>query len=479
MMRKISLSLLGVILLAATNAAVVSAGDTDLPDFSVENFDFEACSDDFIEIFNDEDSQVINTADDKTYFDHKQSSNNDIFRWYCYSLEIGNNGSGDYIGEDAVPGIRNKKFFHSVLFYNNVKADGFGQSGTSFTEGILAGDGYVENGSFEIPLYEVLDNNFCITVAVDDSYDIFGNEWNPEFHNLMDEEDETNNYHDICVDIEEYDFPEPPSGLKITSTSKDEFTISWDSSTDAQEYTVTPYRAVNVGEALSVQETTATVATIPVINDDLHCVYVKSVGEDGLIGRSTDEVCYGRNLPIFSDVKSSSWYFGYLQKMQDEEIVNGYSDSKGTLTGEFGSSDSLTIAECLKIVLNSMDIELDADGESLPSNIDYHWSKDFFKKGVDLELSILSDLSSLNPNRTVTRGEILEMFWEAAGMKTYSANNYTASDIADSPQKDDIELAYDLNITEGYSDGTYEPNNGVNRAEITKIVYKMRAHFGK
>ncbi len=480
MLKKSLITILSVALFISLSSVSFSF-EPALPDLSVEeliavpfdqeDLDFRCPPDD------DNSCKIINISGDQTYYDYWWPSNGRINRSYSFEVVIRNGGTTDYAPTwqdgDSDANFDYAGFGHSI--YNNIMADAFSSGYSSYLEAIPAGTNAVKPFNLDISLSEVSGDEFCVDVYVDMDYNHFLNEWTSL--GKVVEADEENNSYTRCF-TQDYDFADTPSNLHITAVSDDEFTVEWDASDDADYYSVRPYESVGVGESLAVQETTDTTATISFVSDRLHCVHVYGV-KDEYLGNSPSSVCYSKSLPAFDDVEVSAWYFGYLQKMQEKGIIAGYSDAVGNPTGEYGAVDSLTVAECLKIVIASMDISLDADGESLPSSLNSHWAKDYFKKGADLDLTILTDLDGVDPNRAVKRGEILEMFWDAMQVSVSSASEYTASDISDTPWADEIQFAYDLNIVSGHPDGTFKPYDSVNRAEITKIAAEMMDHFDK
>ena len=54
----------------------------------------------------------------------------------------------------------------------------------------------------------------------------------------------------------------------------------------------------------------------------------------------------------FRDTGEKQWFTGFVQGISDRQIVSGYRDASGNLTGEYGPGNNVTVAEILKIAIN-------------------------------------------------------------------------------------------------------------------------------
>lgn len=79
-------------------------------------------------------------------------------------------------------------------------------------------------------------------------------------------------------------------------------------------------------------------------------------------------------------------------------------------------------------------------------------------------------LYEFRPDNTITRAELVKMVLGCMGTMDYGTPK-TFSDIHDSDWfKAAVDAASSLDWIEGYSDGTFRPNNNINRAEALKII---------
>lgn len=116
----------------------------------------------------------------------------------------------------------------------------------------------------------------------------------------------------------------------------------------------------------------------------------------------------------------------------------------------------------------------DEDGQI---SIDYltvslHWASDYLDYLKDR--GIISGYSGgdLAPDQQVTRAELLKMVMEAIDVNKYGHTHQDYfSDVSNTDWFDTyVELAYEMEIADGYSDGQFKPNDPINRAEAMKII---------
>jgi|GEM_PF-2226071 len=115
--------------------------------------------------------------------------------------------------------------------------------------------------------------------------------------------------------------------------------------------------------------------------------------------------------PSFTDVAPGAWYYQYVETAAKNGIVSGYKDAAGNLTGKFGPGDSVTREQFAKMAVNAETLTTDTDGgPHFPDVGTDRWSYSF------------------------------------------------------------IETLYNNSVVDGYPDGSFKPENNINRAEIAKMV---------
>ena len=118
----------------------------------------------------------------------------------------------------------------------------------------------------------------------------------------------------------------------------------------------------------------------------------------------------------------------------------------------------------------------------LAADIDFekHWARDsimrLYDRGIVTGESNSNDLIIINPNREITRAEFVTMLIRLLTV-TESVPQTSAiySDTKGHWAESYINLANKAGLVSGYLDGTFKPNNPINRAEITTIMIKALA----
>lgn len=180
------------------------------------------------------------------------------------------------------------------------------------------------------------------------------------------------------------------------------------------------------------------------------------------------------NLGLFSDVSASSWYAGFVGMMRADGLLSGYKDAQGKLTGKFGPENPVTVAELLKISLETTGNGA-GSGTTMVAGASKSWAQGYVARGEQLHLTILND-TNVDLNRPATRGEVVQTFLEAYGINPPVITQSSFSDVFVSmPAARFIEFAKNHGIVAG-DDGksTFRPNAQINRAEVAKIGVRMR-----
>ncbi len=172
----------------------------------------------------------------------------------------------------------------------------------------------------------------------------------------------------------------------------------------------------------------------------------------------------------FSDVPGSSWAWSYIEALRSEGITQGYSD------GTYRPNNNVTRAQMAKFLL----VARHGAGYTPPSFSSYSfsdiegswaadWIEELYQEGL---VGGYSD-GTYRPNNSVTRAQMAKFILLAkhdAGYTPPSFSSYSFSDIEGSWAADWIEELYQEGIVNGYSDGTYRPNNHVTRAQMAKFI---------
>lgn len=183
-------------------------------------------------------------------------------------------------------------------------------------------------------------------------------------------------------------------------------------------------------------------------------------------------------LGLFRDVPADAWYAGFVGLSRKAGVLAGYKDSAGVLTGNFGPENTVTVAELLKISLETSGAGT-GTGTVLMAGAAGHWSKGYVAKAEELGLTLVKTPGSLD--RAATRGEVIQTFVEAYGINPSTIERTSFSDVFPSMKTARfIEFAHTMGIVSGDAGKTtFRPQSAINRAEVAKIATLMRAILGE
>lgn len=456
--------------------SVVLAQDEAKYDLAVENMRFVECDADVINRAMDmyvTRFPITNYADDKSYFDIDLSKGEgeptgSIDRTICYEYELRNNSS-EVFEVDWVVGEKGVLEVNSIIDAQWQNSSWTGKS--SAIPSLMPGEAETIEMSQRTRLNDSASRGAnCVGVEYK-LVDIFQWEDYVSFYEGPNAEVLASDR--ICYGVNQYDFPTEVGGFGFEEVNGKRIKLSWDGVEGADSYEIefdnlapntldTFYELGIEGESVEVE--------MP--KDDLYLLQIWAV-KDGVRGTGSKGIYFSAGMPLFSDVLVNSWYFPYLHELQASAIVSGYKDSEGNLTGKFGPGDKLTVAEAMKIAVEANFWGNRPLGEvSLPERLRGHWGAEYFERGIDEGVSLVSDLEGFNPDRPITRGELVNLITELELNEIPEYESYSAPDLEGYEYADGVEYGFERGWISGYPDGSFRPEGLLNRAEIVKIASK-------
>jgi len=192
----------------------------------------------------------------------------------------------------------------------------------------------------------------------------------------------------------------------------------------------------------------------------------------------------------FKDLQGYYWAKDYIESMYEQGIINGYDEDN------FGPGNNISRIDYICLLaraLRAMKYEPKTKSGHVYVFSDYdpnHYSK----KDYDFILRAFEDFepydkfsvgylaftnlfgSSLKPNTPITRGEAVALL--APFLKLASDGDISFSDINGYKYKQQIIKTASNKLINGYTDGTFRPNNYIKRAEAASIFYKYLGATG-
>jgi len=157
---------------------------------------------------------------------------------------------------------------------------------------------------------------------------------------------------------------------------------------------------------------------------------------------------------------------------QDNDI------DEDTETGDVDEGTDVDSGITLEEGTDDEDITEESDQGEETTETDYssHWANDYIEKIIAAGIAQGISSTQFEPDRDLTRAEMTKMVLNAFDYDVGPVESSTFSDVdVDEWYAPYVEKAYTAGIVIGYSDGTFKPNNLVNRAEAMKIIVNTYA----
>ena len=194
-----------------------------------------------------------------------------------------------------------------------------------------------------------------------------------------------------------------------------------------------------------------------------------NVTYDGLPLGQVSNAFVGTLTPTFGDVPATHYAFNAVQFLSDAGIVSGRT------SGDFDPNASITRGEFAKIICLAARLTPGTGGSASFSDTSGHWAAGYIEAAKTAGLISGYPDGTFRPNNLITRAEIAKLVVLGAGFAT-DTSGAGFSDIATNWAKDFILTAANNGVVNGYSDGTFRPNNHATRAEASVMVYNWLAN---
>jgi hypothetical protein len=184
---------------------------------------------------------------------------------------------------------------------------------------------------------------------------------------------------------------------------------------------------------------------------------------------------------IVQDVPQDAWFAPYVANVTKYGILSGYRNSAGQLTGHYGPSNNVTVAELAKAAHKIAGISIDAFAKAGPDNPKAQgtWFSSYFASAENRGWTIFN-AATIDPARPATRGEVLITLLQALNIPVNWQTGTLFTDVTlRTPYAAAIETATNAKVVEGRTDAsgastnTFGPADPINRAEFAKILSNM------
>ena len=174
---------------------------------------------------------------------------------------------------------------------------------------------------------------------------------------------------------------------------------------------------------------------------------------------------------VFTDVSSSHPYFEAINYLQENEIVEGYSDQT------YRPDQKVNRAEALKIILLGSNILVPEiqDQEIFPDVVHETWYAKFAAKAKNLDIvSGDSDTGMFRPGDTVNLAEILKILLKTNGIQTSVPDNQPYADVpTDAWFSPYFAYADSISLLEEDAGHNVFPATPVTRGLMAQLMYQL------
>jgi hypothetical protein len=168
----------------------------------------------------------------------------------------------------------------------------------------------------------------------------------------------------------------------------------------------------------------------------------------------------------FYDLPDTSWAYSYISNLYCRNVVSGFSD------GTFRPNADITRGQFTKMLVLSFNMAGQTPSQATFADVPLGSTYSAFVETA-ARAGIVGGYSDGNfrPNESVTRGQAVKMITIAANWGQAYPPVATFADIPSGHWAFGyVESAYRQGIINGYSDGTFRPQVGMSRAQVSKVL---------
>lgn len=165
----------------------------------------------------------------------------------------------------------------------------------------------------------------------------------------------------------------------------------------------------------------------------------------------------------FSDVPTTHWAYGSINKLSNAKIVNGYSN------GTFNPENQVTRAQAAKIIAGALKIPLKSTYKTSYRDVpSMHWAYQEIRALT--EKGIFSDTAKFNPDAQLTRAQMAKVLVNSYQVKMDDNHQVSFKDVQKNHWHPYITTLAEVKISEGLTWNTFNPDGKVSRAQMSVFV---------
>ncbi|MDQ0194124.1 S-layer homology domain-containing protein [Paenibacillus wynnii] len=179
-------------------------------------------------------------------------------------------------------------------------------------------------------------------------------------------------------------------------------------------------------------------------------------------------VTHAAGITHFSDISSKHWAQREIERLQEQNVIGGYSD------GTFRPDLPITRAEAVKIIVETSNIDLSQEVSLKPSHSDVptsYWAFPYIEAAEKHALITGYADGSFRPVATLTRADSAVLIARAFELNTPSSTTIQPNDIAgDHWAASSISKLISNGVAVGDSNGNFQPAKMVSRSEFAALL---------
>ncbi|MET3681925.1 competence ComEA-like helix-hairpin-helix protein [Alkalibacillus flavidus] len=167
----------------------------------------------------------------------------------------------------------------------------------------------------------------------------------------------------------------------------------------------------------------------------------------------------------FSDVSDSHQFSEEIDYLANESIINGLTD------GSFNPSGTVTRGQAATMLGRALDLNGDKQTTEFPDVDPDSYASGYIQKLTDMDVIDGYPDGTFGPNDDVNRGQMAKLISEA-----FELNDREDVPFTDIPENDwkteHVEKLVANDITNGYPDDTYRPSHDITRGAFSAMIYR-------
>ena len=167
--------------------------------------------------------------------------------------------------------------------------------------------------------------------------------------------------------------------------------------------------------------------------------------------------------PVFSDLPDDYRFNHEIEFLSGMEVISGYLD------GTFAPDGTVTRAAAATMIGRALELDGTQRDTDFPDVRDGNNASGYIQEAAELEIIQGFPDGTFRPNEEVTRGQMAIFIARAFEMETKADMDF--SDISPSMEAyDSVAMILHEDITEGFPDGTYRPDDAVTRGQFSAFL---------